>query len=487
MTSLPQAQARPAWWPWLMLAALLAAPVVACAMLDWPPILLPVLVVAALGGLVLLSHTLGGLIFTAFAIVPLGIVQVEVASVTVNLPEALILALAAKETLRFLATDEGPSPMVPWRALLFYLVAAAVAVGTGLISGNGLVAVLQDCRQFVEYVVLYLLVVHRIREPREMVWILAAFVTGGLAVAAHGILQRYTGIGIPGDQLLSDAIFHEGTRSGSFYGATPLGAIMVLSLGPAIGLFLRTRNPAYRLLLLGVIACLLTSAVFTQTRASWLAIALLLGFVLVSIRKSPAVIAAAVAGALVFAALLGPMVAHRMGKLSISKSERSMLERVHYYTAAYHIFREQPVLGLGWGCYYDLKTILTNGRYIPTELPARPNHASPVDATVHSAYLQLLVKAGALGLGAFLLFIASWGLLVLRARRRQPRDDADYVLFVGVAAALLGYLFHSSLENFFQWPVMSQAFWLLMGLSTVMARQLMAEGRLGSTDTADVS
>ncbi len=472
----PDGPRRAALWLGVTFAG--ALPVVALTWLGVNLVVLPLLLIAAIGGGMLLASTQRALVFTAFSIIPLGIIQWEMLSITVSLPEAIILALCVKELYRFFTTGEGISPMVPWRWLLLYLAASVVGVVTGLLDHNGPAAVLQDFRQFTEYAAFYLLVVHRVLSRRQVLSILAAFMLGGTLVGAHGILQHYTGIGIPGDQLLSDAIYHGNVRSGSFYGSTPLGAMMVLSLGPAIGLFLVSRRPVAKAFFLVVTGVLLTSAVFTQTRASWVAIALLLVIVFFSIKKGPGLVALAVGGALVFTILLGPIVATRMGKLTISKSERSLLERVHYYTAAYRIFQHAPVFGLGWGCRYDIDTILTNGRYVPVTEVTHPAHVHREPSTVHSAYLQLLVKSGTLGLGTFLLLIASWGLLMLRARRHRPREEADHALFISVAAALAAYLFHSGLENFFQWPVMSQSFWLLLGLTTVMAHHLVAGGRL---------
>jgi len=54
-------------------------------------------------------------------------------------------------------------------------------------------------------------------------------------------------------------------------------------------------------------------------------------------------------GVLVFSIALGPLVLERMAKLEVSRSERSLLERVKYYTVAWYIFRDYPLRGLGWG------------------------------------------------------------------------------------------------------------------------------------------
>jgi O-antigen ligase len=448
------------------------------AVMDLPAFVLPLSLFLVAAAFLLVLRTQIGLCFAAFAIVPLGIVQIEVAGVTVNLPEVLILALFIKEAFRFIAGHETLHPALPLKSLLLYLLAAFAAACAGLKYGNGVVPVLQDCRQFTEYIIFYLIILHRVTTRQQILQILAAFTAGSLLIAVHGVLQRFTGMGIPGNQLLSDLVYHGGIRSGSFYGSTPLGALMVLGLGPTLGLLLASRRHSTQALLGGVAALLLTTAVFTNTRASWLAIALLVVFVFCSVRKTKLMIALAVVAVLAFSVFLGPLVVERMGKLKISKSERSLRDRVHYYTAAWHIFQEYPRLGLGWGCYYSVEEIVTNQRYVARSHATRGPGGREEHATVHSAYLQLLVKAGLFGVVSFALVLLNWVAGLFHVIRAKHTEELDYHLFIGVSAALIGYLFHSTFENFFQWPVMSQAFWMLLALSTLMGYQIIHKGKL---------
>ena len=402
-----------------------------------------------------------GLCAAAFAIMPLGILQREFAGVTINLPEAIILALAAKELALLLAPPGRRSAVpLPWRSLLAFAAAALVAIGTGLLGGNGTIRVLQDFRQFTEYLALLWLVARRIESPAQAARLVGCFAAGSAIVAVHGIVQSLTGMGIPQDQALSDMIFHKGIRAGSFYGATPLGGLMVLSICPAIGAMMWTRPGVPKAFLALCIALCTVAIVYTKTRASWMGLAIALLFFLASIRLSPRVVLGAAIAALAVVVALGPLVAQRMATLSFSRNERSLLDRVDHYTTAAIILSEVPAFGLGWGAYYDMEKLLDNGRYVATPAPSRD-----AQATVHSAYLQIAVKTGLIGLGMFLLIPISWGIAVARERIRRRPGDPDYVLSAGIAAGVLGYLAHSGVENFFQWPVMAQSFWLMLGLS----------------------
>ena len=472
--------------PWVLAALLIAIAAAMAAItleLNAPLELLFLLPIAVAGAAMLFWSTRATLFFVAFAIFPFGIIQREVMSVTISLAEALILFLFVKEALRMFLTGERPSAAVPWIPLLLYAFASIITIGTGIMRGNEPAGVLQDFRQFTEYITLFLLVTHRITNRRDILLILGCFVLGGVIVGAHGILQRYTGIGIPGTQVMSDLVYHGALRSGSFYGSTPLGAIMVLCLGPTIGLMLTLKSRMLQGILASFVVILVIAAVFTNTRASWVAIAILLLFVFLAVRKSSAMITVSVVGALIFAAALGPTVAQRMATLEVSRSERSLLERVQYYTTARHIFAEHPMLGLGWGSYYSMNDILVNDRFVPRDPVTRPGHIFVEPVTVHSAYLQLLVKGGLLILGAFALFLMRWLFMIAAECRTRPKDERDHNLFIGVSAALVGYLFHSGVENFFQWPVMAQSFWLLMGLSFLMGHNLIRHGRIDGPAT----
>ena len=464
------------------LAAILAAGTI--LFFDWRPWLLLLTPTIPLGvGLLLLvlANTQIALCGIAFAICPLGIVQAEIAGITLNLPEVLILVFAAKEGLLFLLRRQRVAKALPWTGLLAYVVAAAIGIHTGMTRGNGLIAVLQDCRQFTEFLVLYLIVVQCVTGRRQIKQILVCYCLGALVLAVHGIAERFTNVGIPLNQVLSDAVYHGGTRSGSFYGATPLGGLLVLTIGGLAALILSTHSRPRRIALGLCSAVCLTAIVFTNTRASW--IALLFAFLLIifSIRKTPGLLLALSVGALVFSLTLGSLVVARMSKLEFSKGERSLLERVDYYTVAWYIFRDYPLRGLGWGAHYTRSDVLANKRFVPRpkskEIMAR---LTADESTVHSAYLQLIAKTGLLGLGGFLIFLGNWVRRVFRERLLEKRDELDHNLCVALAAGILGYLLHSGFENFFQWPVMSQSFYLLLGLSTVALYKLLTQGNLSA-------
>ncbi|MBL7647568.1 MAG: O-antigen ligase family protein [Candidatus Hydrogenedentes bacterium] len=433
----------------------------------------PILLVCGL--LLIARNTQAALCFIAFSIMPFGVVQQEVAGITFNLPEVLILLLAAKVAALMLVRRDGFGPRVPLVPLGLFAFSLVAAVGTGVLRQNGLVAVLQDFRQFSEFVVLFWLVLQTVRTHDQARSIALCFVLGAAFIACHGILQQFTFAGITEKQIASDTILHNGVRSGSFYGATALGGMMVLACGPALGVLLSSRRRAVQALITACILLCLFAVVFTKTRGSWLGLAVAIGYLAVSVRPPRRVVLGAGIVGLIFAVLLGPMIASRIATLADPAHDQSLMDRAQYYTAAWHIGRAHPVLGLGWGCYYDISEILKNEGYIRVPRPdadalaALAEEEGPVEVTVHSAYLQLFVKTGLLGVLGFFGVVLAWLERAWRSRHARRDEDPGWALYAGVTAGLAGYLFHSTFENFFQWPVMAQSFWLLMGLSFVLA------------------
>lgn len=431
---------------------------------------LPLLV---LGLLLVYWNTHWALCFAAFAIGPFGVVQQEIFGVTINLPEAVILALAAKEGIRFLARRETFPRALPLVPLVLFIGAAAIALGTGFARGNEPVRVLQDCRQFTEYLVLFWLVIQRVAGRDEALRIALSYVLGATVLAIHGIVQQFVPVGIGPVQIASDLDLYSGIRSSSFYGATTLGGLLVLGMGPAAGVALSSKRRGLQLLMGACMLLCLIAIILTRTRGSWLGLAVALALIGVSVRPSGKVLAAAAGAGIVLALTLGPVVLSRLYTLADPVEDSSLMARAQFYATAAHIGRAHPVLGLGWGCYYDIEAILRAGKYVATPLDAAAGaELSPNDATVHSAYLQLFVKTGLLGTVAFLGLLVAWIERVWRGRNTRFQTDATHALFIGITAGLAGYLFHSTFENFFQWPVMAQSFWLLFGLSFALAPPL---------------
>jgi O-antigen ligase/tetratricopeptide (TPR) repeat protein len=446
------------------MSTLLIVPLVAICGLPAAFLALPLIVAVTIA---LLWNSQWGLCFAAFAITTLGSVRYEIFDVTVYLPEAIILALVAKEAILFIFRRERFVQSMPVRALALYVCAALAAIGTSFVYRNGFVKALQDFRQFTEFVLLFWLVLQRVTTRQQAIQIALCYVFGSTLIALHAIVQHYTAIGILGSKIADDLASYRLLRSGSFYHVNSLGALMVLAVGPAAGLALASNRRSMKVIMVACIGLCLVAEVCTKSRGAWLSMMVSFAFIAVSIRPSAKTIALAAACAVVIAPALGPSIIQRISTLSDPENDISLMGRARFYTAATHIVRARPLFGLGWGCYYDIDKIVGDKRYVKT-----PRPPGAPDVTVHSLYLQLLVKTGSVGLLAFLVILVAWTERIWRVRKTKPRDNQGYALFVGITAGVAGCLFQNVWENFFHQPVIAQSFWLLLGMSFLTAHWL---------------
>jgi len=414
---------------------------------------------------VLVWNTRWGLCFAAFSLAPLGAVSHEILDVTLYLPEVLILALAGKEAVLMALRRERIAAPMPLRSLAVYMAAAVLAVGTGIAYGNGTIATLQDFRQFTEYLLLFWLVMQRAADRDLMIEVLLCFVAGAAICAVHAIVQHAVAVGLV-DMRYAPYVHYRGLRSGSFHHANTLGGLLVLAVGAAAGLYLAVTRRSTKVFLAICIGLCLVAEVYTKSRGGWISMAAALVFIGVCVRPSRRTLAMAAAVGVAFAVLMGPAITQRMSTFSDPDDDRSFMGRTQYYTAATHIIGAHPLLGLGWGAYYEVPAIVNAEQYVES-----PRPAGAPDATVHSLYLQIPVKTGLLGLAGFLLLMLAWTERVWRAWRTAPRNERYYPLFVGSTAGLVGFFLQNGIENIFHQPVMAQAFWMLFGLSFATAHQ----------------
>ena len=295
-----------------------------------PPLQAFGLPLAVLGAGLVYWNTHWALCFIAFAITPFGIIQQEIFGLTLNLPEVLILVLAAKEGAYFATRREGLARILPWKALLFFIVCMSTAIATGLLNGNGLIKVLQDFRQFVEFVVLFGLIVQRTPTQAQIAHIGMAYVLGATLIAIHGIVQHFIPVGISEVQIASDLVLHHGVRSSSFYGATPLGALMVLAVGPAIGMLFVVERKRTQAVLLTCISLCLIAMLFTKTRGSWVGMMVTLSFLFLWVRPSRKTTLTLLGTALILAVLVGPTILARLSTLNDPEEDRSLMEHTQY-------------------------------------------------------------------------------------------------------------------------------------------------------------
>jgi len=142
-----------------------------------------------------------------------------------------------------------------------------------------------------------------------------------------------------------------------------------------------------------------------------------------------------------------------------------LLIRLLLWNTAWGYFIHAPVIGVGWGNFFDL---------YGSDLSSFSSLVPPGVFAVHNIYLQFLAETGIVGfLAFFYLILQSWR--QAWSQWHSSVDPLDRALAFGVLGALISVLTHGFVDFFFQdSPQFGTLFWLLLAL-------LVASGRLQSS------
>lgn len=408
--------------------------------------------------------------------------DIRVGGVSVTAADALVGLLLLAWCARRLARREfplWPTPLAVPFALFLTGLALSVSDATfPLLS-------LKEMAKWLEFLAVALFVANEMEEAHRIRRLLLLLVLAGGVEAALGWYQFLAQAG-PKGFILFDRFLR---AYGTFGQPNPYAGYLNSVLPVALGILTARwtgRAPGWggwRGTILVIAAFLMTGAVlFSLSRGGWLAlgaaVALLLGF---AARRTLVLLLTAAVLAL-FLGLLGALsllptqVTGRLSAVTdnfqifdarsalLTPDNWSVVERMAVWQAAWSMFDERPLTGVGAGNFV---------RLYPDY--ALRNWKDP-QAHAHNFYLNLLSETGVLGLSAFLVFwlalLAFAAHTVLLARRRTGADD-HYGLALGLAAALFAITIHNLFDHLFVHSMAIQL-GLLAGLLAVIHRHVAA-------------
>jgi O-antigen ligase len=336
------------------------------------------------------------------------------------------------------------------RPIAAYALATVFATGLGMLAGRvRVLAGLLFALKYIQYFVVYFMIVNNLRTRRQFERFLLAILTTAAIVSVIGILQIPSGIRV----------------SAPFEGESPepntFGGYLVLMLALVGGLSLTAESLRRKLLLVMLAGLILLPLLFTLSRASYLALIPLAGALFVwSDRKR------LLASLFALGLALGPLVIPqtvidrirftisepaqteqvRIGRLRL---DASTSQRVHAWKESiFDDWPKQPLFGYGVTGYHFLD----------------------------AQYPRTLMETGAVGLLAFL-----WLQLSLFRRLLPILKGTRDPLFRGVAlgflAGYIGLITHALGTNSFVIVRIMEPFWFLAGMVMLIPELEAAAGR----------
>lgn len=442
---------------------------------EWAGLALLLGVAAA----VTLVHPATAAYLLALAVPFAALREIRLGGISLTAADALVGLLLLAWCARRLARREFPLWLTPL-PLPFALFLAALALSIS--SATFPLLSLKEMAKWLEFIAVALFVANEMGEAHHTRRLLLLLV---LAAGLEAALGWYQFLGQAGPK--GFILFERFLRAyGTFGQPNPYAGYLNSVLPVALGILTARwtgRAPGWggwRGATLLLASLLMGGAVlFSFSRGGWLAlgaaVALLLAFA--SRRTFILLLALAVLG--LFLGLLGALnllPAQVTGRLTavtanfqlfdartalVTPANWSVVERMAVWQAAWSMYEERPLTGVGAGNF---------ARLYPDY--ALRNWKDP-QAHAHNFYLNLLSETGVAGLGGFLVFwlalLAFAGRTVALARRSARRGD-HYGIALGITAALLAITVHNLFDHLFVHGMAIQL-GLLAGLLAVIHRQ----------------
>lgn len=339
-------------------------------------------------------------------------------------------------------------------------------------------------KQFVSYALLYTLAVNAVDDPRQRRTLLKWFLASTSIVAMLALYQFVFGF----EEIARDVrryvapqfqeaylarISRRRVFSVFVYPNSLAGFLLVAFpltlLYPALHKEWFKKANLHKLVAYSLVLPLpcFVSFLLTQSKAGFLAFALVaVGFIVAArrrLRLKPKALAAALLAALVLlsAALISPP----GRRLIVEKGRYTLSERVDYWRAGFRMIPRSPIVGSGFNSFGVL--------YPQYRLPGTNESRS-----AHNNYLQILIETGVLGLAFFLGIWIVASAAVVPFLKRSLRSDETFgfrdTVGLSLTAGIVGFLVHSLADFDLYVPGIGMTVWLLLGLQIRNADSLRA-------------
>lgn len=312
-----------------------------------------------------------------------------------------------------------------------------------------------------ESAVLFYIVSQGIRDMKALRRMLKFWCLGCITVSAWGIYQYFYLVQSGAKFLGTDHGFASVSLrvNSTFSHANSLSGYLLLFIPILIALVYESRSYKRVFWLVStvlVVSCLL----FTYTRAGWFSsvVSVILFFYLLGDKR----FLLAFPVSLIMLSAAFPNVIARLTSILQLGSDLGGLQRVQLWQAAFLMWRDNPLTGVGTGNFYHLLM----------DYAHRYQHLSQIFEPLepHNSFIKFLSESGIIG---FALFSGIIFLLVKNIVKVYPtiKNTQHRVVFSGVISGGLAFILQSNTNSLFHDPRVAVSFWLLAGLATAAGCQ----------------
>lgn len=366
------------------------------------------------------------------------------------------------------------------------LLPLAIFLGVLLLStlvASSLSASLKEILKWLELSLVFLVVATSVKEQHQINLLVGFLLAAGILEALFGMYQFFTRSGPAGFLLGARFMRAFGTFGQPNPFAGYLGLVLPLACGLAISSVLK--RASFKLtsfLLFGAIAVTLLAAILMSlSRGAWLAFFAAISVIAIAVSRRALVylslllfLVAILLGLGAFNALPKPVTARLsiitdyvrifdVRKVTLTSENWAIVERMANWQAAWGMFTDHPLLGVGIGNYGVMYP-----QYALEGWENTTGHA-------HNYYLNLLAETGIIGLTAYLLFwsvaFVYAGKALARVKRAGQRYGvvSDYGLVLGVIGTMVALSVHNLFDSLYVHSMAAQI-GLSLGLIVAVAK-----------------
>jgi len=268
---------------------------------------------------------------------------------------------------------------------------------------------------------------------------------------------------------------HFGRARGPALMSASLGVFLAVCFWSAWFLWARVGRVS-QMGLVGAMGLMTVCLYFTYTRSTWMGLAGGLAVIpLLHLPKSwrPALLVGMLLAGIAGGLVVGDKLINMTRKDSDASASHSVYQRASFLIVSMNMFYDAPVVGHGFGRFYDAKMPYLSDRSQQIELESIRN------LDHHNTFLSLLTETGAIGLTLFVALLAAWGRAAWQLFRDVEAESWMRAQGLFTLATMIAYLANAMFHDLTLSP--SEQWLLYLTTGVTVGLQSVMRCRVGGT------
>lgn len=339
---------------------------------------------------------------------------------------------------------------------IFMILLCIVMVASKFYAFDKVIA-MSETKRFISYVVLFFIIKYDIDDLKIADNIIGTYILVTSILSVLGIYQFFTGFALNKKFAQGYSFGVKARMASTLDNPNTFAAFIILAIFPILMYAIYAKNKVKKAFFSVLVVLLIINMFLTQSRNSYLAIAI--GFIVLIIVYNKKLIIP-FAGVVVVSFII-PAVRARIFEIGARSQD---LSRIRIWQIALKMIKEHPLLGVGNGNYVSLYDAYVK-KYPKLSWP--DYHNMPA----HNSYLKVWSELGVLGIVSFLGILICALLKVRKFVIISDKSKFKY-FFTGFYASMIAFYFMNISDTLFFVPKMTAYFWIMLGLVQSMLYKL---------------